>query len=108
MRKYGIQPHVCTGSGGAHEYVAHPGFRVPTLSSKTKLILGQRFPGTDLRGDGGFAVFCGRNTSGPYKRLRSLSAPDPWAGELIERLTELLHEGQSRLVAREAAVSVQA
>jgi putative DNA primase/helicase len=90
MQKYGILPHLRTGSGGAHEYVLHPSFRVPTLNGKSKLILQQILPGTDVRGDGGIAVFYGRNGSGPYKRLRALSAPDPWAGELIEKLTELL------------------
>jgi hypothetical protein len=28
MHRYGILSHVQTGSGGAHEYVIHPGFRI--------------------------------------------------------------------------------
>jgi hypothetical protein len=92
MRKHGIQPHLRTGSGGAHEHVSHPGFHIPTWSGKTKPALAQALPGVDLRGDGGYAVFLGRNTDGPYKRLRPLSEPDPWAGELINKLVPLIAE----------------
>jgi hypothetical protein len=95
MHKYGILPHLRTGSGGAHAYVVYPGFRVPTLNGKSKLALQQILPGTDVRGDGGIAVCYGRNGSGPYKRLRPLSQPDPWAGPLVDKLTELLREDQA-------------
>jgi hypothetical protein len=101
MRRLGIRPHERTGSGGAHEYVLHPGFRVPTLNSKTKAALQQILPGVDIRGDGGYAVFFGHNTAGAYKRLRPLSQPDPWAGELVDKLMELLREEQAKPAARE-------
>jgi hypothetical protein len=32
LRKLTLNPHVRTGSGGAHLYVRHPGWRVPTLN----------------------------------------------------------------------------
>jgi putative DNA primase/helicase len=108
MHRYRILPHVRTGSGGAHEYVEHPGFRVPTLNGRSKLALQQLLPGTDIRGDGGIAVFYGRNMSGFYKWLRPLSEPDPWAGELIEELTRLFHDEGSKSVVREPAITVSA
>ena len=75
MRQLGIKPHVATGSGGAHAYFQHPGHHVQTLNSKSKAELGERYPGLDIRADGGYAVFAGRNASGPYKWLRPLE-PD--------------------------------
>src|SRR5580704_14749100 len=35
MEKWGLVPHVHTGSGGFHWYGVHPGWRVPTLNAKT-------------------------------------------------------------------------
>lgn len=70
MDRLGIRPHVRTGSGGYHAYYRHPGHRVQTLNSKSKIELGERYPGLDIRADGGYAVFCGRNSSGPYEWLR--------------------------------------
>jgi hypothetical protein len=70
LQKSGWEPHVRTGSGGFHCYVQHPGRRVPTLNGKTKRELGEAYPGLDIRADGGYAIFWGRNSSGPYKKLR--------------------------------------
>jgi hypothetical protein len=74
MRKWGIEPHVRTGSGGYHWYLRHPGWRVPTLNAKTSK---RSWPwkGLDVRGDGGFAVLLGSNKNGPYVQLREL-VPD--------------------------------
>ncbi len=66
-----INPHRKTGSGGWHCDFQHPGWYVPTLNSKSKIELGERWPGLDIRGDGGYAIFCGRNTSGEYTWLRT-------------------------------------
>jgi putative DNA primase/helicase len=90
MRKYGIRPHVRSGSGGGHEYLEYPGFHVPTWNGKQKTALQKILPGTDLKGDGGYAIFWGRNANGAYKRLRPLGKPDPWAGELVDVLMVLL------------------
>ncbi len=70
MRSLGLDPHVRTPSGGFHVYFQHPGFEVKTLNGKSKAELGRRFPGLDIRGDGGYAVFCGRNSAGRYEWLR--------------------------------------
>lgn len=66
----GISPHLKTGSGGNHVYFQHPGWHVPTLNSKSKQEMGRRWPGLDIRADGGYAAFCGHNDSGPYEWLR--------------------------------------
>jgi len=65
----GLTPHVRTGSGGFHFYVKHPGTLVSTLNGKTRHDLGSRFPGLDIRADGGYAVFSGRNATGAYEWL---------------------------------------
>ncbi|GHO50948.1 bifunctional DNA primase/polymerase [Ktedonospora formicarum] len=66
----GLDPHVRTGSGGIHVYLEHPGWHVPTLNSKSTRELGERWPGLDIRADGGYAAFCGQSSSGPYVWLR--------------------------------------
>jgi hypothetical protein len=75
LKKLALDPHVRTGSGGFHAYFEHPGWRVSTLNGKAKRELGGGYPGVDVRADGGYAVFWGRNSSGPYQRLRQRS-PD--------------------------------
>lgn len=69
----GLKPHVQTGSGGYHVYLRHPGFPVSTLNSKSKASLRREFPGMDIRGDGGYAIFCGRSESGSYRSMREFS-----------------------------------
>ncbi len=70
-RQLGLaHPHVQTGSGGHHVYFPHPGWPVPTLNSKSSAELGKRWPGLDIRADGGYAAFCGSNTNGAYRWLR--------------------------------------
>jgi putative DNA primase/helicase len=103
MEEYGIRPHRRTPSGGAHQYVQHPGFRVPTLNGKTKAALREIAPGVDIRGDGGYAIFCGRNTEGVYELLRSLSEPDPWNGPLVDKIMFLLRDDPAKPAAREEA-----
>ena len=71
-----LTPDVKTGSGGSHVYVDHPGWSTRTVNGKSKTILGEQFPGLDIRGDGGYAVFCGQNESGNYQWVREMR-PDP-------------------------------
>ncbi len=71
-----LTPHVETGSGGSHVYLDHPGWGTTTLNGKSKTILGEQFPGLDIRADGGYAVFCGQNESGSYQWVREMR-PDP-------------------------------
>jgi hypothetical protein len=76
MHKWGINPHLRTGSGGFHAYLQHPGWHVPTLNSKSGKF-SWPWPGLDIRGDGGFAVALGSNCKGPYVWLRDL-VPEPF------------------------------
>jgi putative DNA primase/helicase len=76
MVKLGISPHRQTGSGGFHCDFEHPGWHVPTLNSKSKKELGERWPGLDIRGDGGYAIFCGKNASGEYIWMRETGELD--------------------------------
>lgn len=62
-------PHVRTGSGGHHVYVAHPGWAVLTYSGSVR----QGVPGVDVRGDRGVAHVAGSSRKGPYTVLRPLS-----------------------------------
>ena len=71
LHQLDLSPHVCTGSGGYHVYFAHPGWPVKTLNGKAARELGQRWPGLDIRADGGYAAFCGRNEQGCYMWLRA-------------------------------------
>lgn len=67
LGKLGLKPHVLTPSGGAHVYFQHPGWKVQTLNGKSKKALGASWPGLDIRADGGYALFCGRNQKGEYQ-----------------------------------------
>jgi uncharacterized protein (DUF927 family) len=77
LRTLSLLPHVRTGSGGHHLYVKHPGFKVPTVNAKTKEALASLYPGLDIRGDGGYAVFAGANEAGVYEWLRQ-PEPEPF------------------------------
>jgi P4 family phage/plasmid primase-like protien len=77
---WGIRPHRRSGSGGLHWDVQHPGWYVPTLNGKAKKELGQRWPGLDVKGDGGYVVAFGRNEVGSYRWLRP---PSPDDGALV-------------------------
>lgn len=88
LEKLGLTPHVKTGSNGRHCYFFHPGWYVPTLNSKSKEELGRRWPGLDIRADGGYAAFCGSNTKGSYEWLRD---PEPDSLDLLpEALRDFL------------------
>ena len=91
-----LTPHVKTGSGGSHVYVDHPGWGTTTVNGKSKQILGEHFPGLDIRGDGGYAVFCGQNESGSYQWVRKMR-PDPLdtVPNNLRALLGLLHPPES-------------
>ncbi|MFC5849605.1 bifunctional DNA primase/polymerase [Deinococcus petrolearius] len=66
LSQLGWRPHVLTPSGGAHFYVPHPGWYVPSNASKNKAILP---PGFDIRGDGGYVMYPpSRTRKGSYRR----------------------------------------
>jgi putative DNA primase/helicase len=60
MESLGVSPHRITPSGSYHADFKHPGWRVKTLNDKTLIELGQRWPGLDIRADGGYALILGR------------------------------------------------
>lgn len=76
MRKWGLKPHIRTGSGGYHCHLIHPGWHVPTLNARSAK-KSWPWPGVDIRGDGGFAIVFGRNINGAYVQLRELDS-DPF------------------------------
>jgi hypothetical protein len=70
MHALGLQPHVWTPSGGGHVYFLHPGYRVPTYGpSNAPDELKFRYPGMDIRGDGGYAIAYGHTEAGFYRRV---------------------------------------
>lgn len=76
FERWGVPPHVRTGSGGHHWIGRHPGWRVKTVNSITCKRLGETFPRLDIRGDGGYSLICGFNARGGYTWLRA-PEPDP-------------------------------
>jgi len=75
LQRLGLSPHRRTPSGGFHVDFKHPGWYVSTLNSKTDKELKKRWPGMDIRGDGGYACFTGHAGNGSYEWLRD-PAPD--------------------------------
>jgi hypothetical protein len=77
VEQHDLQPHVRTGRGGYHLRVQHPGFYVATQNSKVTKLIAARWPGLDIRGDGGYAIQYGATEHGGYEQLRDLSDLDP-------------------------------
>jgi hypothetical protein len=75
-----LAPHRCTPSGGFHCDFRYPGWRVKTLNSKTDRELQKRYPGLDIRGDGGYAIVSGHTDCGAYTWLRD---PEPYALDIL-------------------------
>lgn len=61
LERLGLVPHVLT-PGGAHVWVEHPGHKVKTVARPFP----DKYPGIDIRGDGGIAWAAGRSTKGVY------------------------------------------
>jgi putative DNA primase/helicase len=88
LEQLGLEPHMKSGSGGYHVHFKHPGWRVKTLNHISDKELGRRWAGMDIRGDGGYAAFCGRNKHGQYIWLRD---PEPYELNILpENLREYL------------------
>jgi predicted P-loop ATPase len=88
LAKLGIEPHRQSPSGGYHVDFVHPGWKVQTLNHKAKPELGRLFPGTDIKGDGGYVGILGNAGSGEYRWLREAL---PYALEILpDNLREYL------------------
>lgn len=73
ITEYGLEPHVRTGRGFFHLRLRHPGFYVATQNSKVTKLIAARWPGVDIRADGGYAIEFGHSEHGTYQQLRDLS-----------------------------------
>ncbi|MBB6016932.1 bifunctional DNA primase/polymerase [Deinococcus radiopugnans] len=99
-KRMGWNPHVRTGSGGYHLYLRHPGSPVRTVSAKVAGVLGQEWPGLDIRGDGGYAILPpSHNAAGTYEQLRSFDD--------LENMEILPSELRQLLNAQEASPSTR-
>src|SRR5437879_3209273 len=76
----GIRPHRSTPSRGFHVDFKHPGWHVSTLNHKSKRELGARWPGLDIRADGGYVLFTGRISRGEYAWVRD---PEPYELDVL-------------------------
>ncbi|MCC6591157.1 MAG: bifunctional DNA primase/polymerase [Bryobacterales bacterium] len=78
MNSLGLDPHVATPTGGFHVYLSHPGWPVQTLNHKASKDRpwALKWPGLDIRADGGYALLLGRSDKGAYRILRPIVPPD--------------------------------
>lgn len=86
--------HRYTPSGGLHMDYVHPGWPVRTLNSKMYAELGRRWPGLDIRGDGGYVCFYGRTDKGKYewnRRYPYIPYPVTVLPDDLRELLGLLH-----------------
>ena len=84
IRKRGKSWQVQTPTGGRHIFFKHPG--VP-VNNKAGNFLGE---GIDLRGDGGYVIFCGSNTAaGSYE---SLPGCDPFRTQILDLPPDILEK----------------
>lgn len=67
LEKLGLDPHRLTPNGGAHVDIVAPMHRVPTVNGRSKKLLGERYPGVDVRGDGGYINLLGATATGEYQ-----------------------------------------
>jgi putative DNA primase/helicase len=111
MRKLGLVPHRKTPSGSFHVDFNHPGHRVPTLNDKSKAVLHAKFPGMDIKGDGGYSIVRGKAvikesnppTLGEYVWLRDAAMPLQSTEGLPEELQAFLRSSTSAPEAAKAS-----
>jgi hypothetical protein len=85
-----LQPHRRTPSGGYHVDFRYPGWHVSTFNGKAKPAIAEKWSGTDIRADGGYAGFhgeaeavdpaTGKKKRGHYEWLRD---PEPYSLDLL-------------------------
>jgi hypothetical protein len=90
MRNLGLQPHVRTGSGGHHVYITYPeNLDIKTWNSPKTPFLARILPGTDIKANGGYAVFAGASRKGRYQWLRPMW-PDRCTPEIHDLLRQVI------------------
>jgi hypothetical protein len=107
MKALGLSPHVRTGSDGRHVYIDPADQIVRTLSGKVARAFGENWPGTDVRGEAGYAIVCGRNVRGDYVQLRSLVPPDPFEALPDDLRAALIRESSEDARLAPAVIEVQ-
>jgi hypothetical protein len=71
MEAWKLSPHVQTGHG-FHVHFNYPGRHVINISNVKNKETNEQWLGVDSRGDGGYAIFCGRSVTGSYELLEEL------------------------------------
>jgi hypothetical protein len=75
LRALGLSPHRMSGSGGYHVVYRHPGVPIKTATKSDK-DMSARWPGMDVRADGGFCVITGGYVR-DGRRLEYIELRDP-------------------------------
>lgn len=105
LQALNLKPHRSTRHG-YHVDFQHPGWHVPTLNQKQKEELQARWPGLDIKGDGGYVVFNGSC----YRWLRPVDPADDMQSlpadlrEFLRRRGETLINPQSEAIKTPAPI----
>lgn len=75
LEKLGLDPHRATPRDGFHVDFRIDDLDVRTLNSKSKTILGEQYPGLDVRGEGGYINLLGSTDNGRYRWLTGDHSP---------------------------------
>ena len=98
MELLGIEPHRSSPSGGFHADFLLGDLSIKSLS-KSKVSLGEQYPGLDIRGEGGYINLIGATDSGTYEYLSEDPTPLP-SSLLPEDLISLISGRTSSSVGR--------
>jgi hypothetical protein len=94
MQALGLQPHVRTGSGGYHAYIAYPDdLNVRTWNARKAPFLDAILPGTDIKANGGYAAFAGTSNKGAYQWLRPIW-PDRCTPKIHDLMAQVISASQ--------------
>jgi len=95
MRKLDLKPNVKTASGAFHVWIESPGYPVRTGA------FNNRWPGMELKGDGGYVVVVGSNIRSSHAGMQSiignyeiLDSNATSANDLDEELREFVYQAK--------------